>query len=484
MLVPVASLACVFGPTGAASGGATEPAPWFEPVLAERECPADYASNATCSTLTVAADRSDPDSGTLDLPVAVLRATGPSRQPDAVVIPEGGPGYPGFGSVWLANTPWNESRDIVVYDQRGTGAAVPALECPAADDAFVAALQAHDTYEHERDAVTAARDQCIADLEAQGVDLADYNSEASAADLDDLRQALGYDQWNLLGISYGGRLTLATMRSFPDGVRSVILDSVYDVTYGGVASTVARIDRAFGQLIDGCAAHPVCSTKYGDLGADIASVREMYNATPAEVDADVGDGVEHFVITGDDMLAGLFNALYDATVIPILPSVVDGLLRGETGVLPVFVERGVPFATGFADVMAFAVNCADNADLDVIDADTHVYDNPDGLGLVVGQAGVCPDDWPATPGDFNAPVVSDIPALVLAGQYDPITPPQGTRRVADTLSNSTFLLVEPVGHGVTNLNDCITAIELAFLDAPDAAVDATCAQDIAGPDFQ
>ena len=87
----------------------------------------------------------------------------------------------------------------MVYDQRGTGGAVPSLECPAVDEAFVAALQADRSYTAERDAIAAARDECLAALEADGVDLTDYHSEASAADLDELRQALGYEQWNLLG---------------------------------------------------------------------------------------------------------------------------------------------------------------------------------------------------------------------------------------------------------------------------------------------
>jgi len=193
-----------------------------------------------------------------------------------------------------------------------------------------------------------------------------------------------------------------------------------------------RIDRAFGQLIDGCAAHPVCSNEYGNLDADIASVREMHSAPPAEVEADIGDGIEHFVITVDDTLAGLFNAMYDATLIPNLPSVVDGLRRGETGVLPVLVERGVPFATGFADLMAFAVNCADNADLEMIDADTDVFDNPDGLGLVTGQPGVSLTIGRQPRGDFNAPVSSDISRSY--SPVRPLTPNEGTWRAAGTFA--------------------------------------------------
>ena len=99
--------------------------------------------------------------------------------------------------------------------------------------------------------MASARNDCLAALIAGGVDLADYHSEASAADLEALRVALGYRKWNVLGISYGGRLALATMRSFPEGIRAVILDSVYDVTYGGLASEVDSIESAFTRLAEG-----------------------------------------------------------------------------------------------------------------------------------------------------------------------------------------------------------------------------------------
>ena len=194
---------------------------------------------------------------------------------------------------------------------------------------------------------------------------------------------------------------------------------------------------------------------------------------------------QRFVITGDDMYAGLFNALYDASLIPILPSVIDGLRRGETGVLPVFIEDGVPFATGFADTMQAAVDCGDNAGLDV-----HAADEADVSSIPVrsdsssANSACVPPTGRRRPGDFNEPVESDIPALVLAGSYDPITPPAGTEAVAEHLPNSTFVLVEPVGHGATGFDECITGIELAFLDDPTGQLDIRCAATIGPPDFQ
>jgi pimeloyl-ACP methyl ester carboxylesterase len=455
---------------------------WHTPTLADEPCPAGYPANARCATFTVAADRLDSGSGTVALPVVVLAATGADPVPDALVIPAGGPGYPGADDLDWAGTPWNERRDIVLYDQRGTGGAAPSLECPGVDAAFVAALQADDDDATERDAITAARATCLDELEAAGIDLSDYHSEANAADLDELRQALGYKQWNVLGVSYGARLALATMRAYPDGVRAAILDSVYDVTSGGLAATLSNVEQAIDRLVEGCAADATCAAAHGDLGAKIEQTRQRYNAEPAAVEADIGKGPQQFVITGDDLMAGLFNALYDTALIPLLPAAIDDLLSGDTQLIPPLIERGVPFAIGFADGMATAVNCADNAGLDTAAADARAFDEPRGLGLVLAQIGLC-TEWPPTPGDFNAPVSSAIPSLVLAGSYDPITSSEVSEAAAGRLSNSTFILVDPVGHGATGYSDCITNIELAFLDDPTAALDLRCVAAIPGPAF-
>src|SRR5690606_39073830 len=95
---------------------------------------------------------------------------------------------------------------------RGTGYSQPFLGCYGDEEA--------------EDNLAYAR-LCHADLTAQGIRLNAYTSAENAADIADLRVALGYEQVNLYGISYGTRLALTIMRDHPQGIRSVVLDSVY-----------------------------------------------------------------------------------------------------------------------------------------------------------------------------------------------------------------------------------------------------------------
>jgi pimeloyl-ACP methyl ester carboxylesterase len=470
--------------TATPTTGATTSTTIAATTLTAWSCPEGAPAGARCHRLAVPADWSDPSGSRISLPVIVLPAKGPTRREDPIVIPAGGPGDPGLTGAWYwRDSALGDERDIVLYDQRGAGLAEPSLECPERDEAFVANLQRAEQFDVERAAIVEAFTACRRRLEAAGIDLDDYDSEASVRDLDAIREALGYDTWNLLGISYGARLSLASMRSAPDHLRSVILDSVYDVTSGGLAQTAIDAERAFQQLADGCAADATCAGAHPDVAATITAVNERYNATPIVVDVDLGDGAgpRRFVITGDDALGGLFNALYDADLIPVLPSILDRLANGDTGVVPELVRQGVAFATRGSDGMSISVNCADNAGLDQA-LDEEAVSDPGRTALLVTDV-LC-SEWPVEPtsDSFNEPVVSPIPALVLAGLYDPVTPPARTEAVAGHLPNATFGLWPNQGHGVTG-EPCATTVELAFLAEPTAPVDMSCLARVPGPAF-
>jgi pimeloyl-ACP methyl ester carboxylesterase len=466
------------------TAGTTSTTVAISTTLTDWTCPEGAPAGARCHRLDVPADWSDPSSSRISLPVVVLPANAPTRREDAIVIPAGGPGDRGLdGLRYWRESAIGQERDIVLYDQRGAGLAEPNLECPERDEAFVANLQRDEPFDIERGAIVTAFAACRERLEAAGIDVDDYDSEASVRDLDAIREALGYDTWNLLGISYGARLTLAAMRSAPEHLRSVILDSVYDVTAGGIAQTAIDAERAFQQLADGCAADPACAAAHPDVAATITAVNERYNAAPIVVDVDLEDGAgpRRFVITGDDALGGLFNALYDADLVPLLPSILDGLANGETGVVPELIRQGVAFATRASDGMSVSVNCADNGGLPQ-SADEEAVRHPGRTALLVTDV-LC-SEWPVEPTSesFNEPVVSDIPALVLAGLYDPVTPPAGTEAVAGHLTNATFGLWPNRGHGVTG-EPCATTVELAFLADPTAPVDLSCLASVPGPAF-
>ena len=274
-----------------------EPEAPAEPTLASVECSDPPDADTECFELTTAADRDDATHGRSR---CRSRPPGPPAGLQPVVIPGGGPGFPATtGAGYWANHALRTDHDIVLYDQRGTGGARPSLECPERDEEVIATLQSAEPPPTDRFAIAEASLVCQARLEAEGIDLNDYDTASSAADLDDLRVALGYERWTILGISYGSRLALESMRLFPDGLASVILDSVYDVDQGGLAATIASGERAIAELTSRTRDWPMPSRPLGRCTTPC-------RGTARSISVD-GNGPQHFVITGDDLIGGVFQ---------------------------------------------------------------------------------------------------------------------------------------------------------------------------------
>ncbi|HSO26875.1 MAG TPA: alpha/beta hydrolase, partial [Anaerolineales bacterium] len=76
----------------------------------------------------------------------------------------------------------------------------------------------------------------------------------------------------------------------------------------------------------------------------------------------------------------------------------------------------------------------------------------------------------------NLPLLSDIPALVIAGQYDSRTPPEYGQQVAKNLFGSFYVEAPGKGHvpSIDAGSTCVRDIMLAFLDDPTSPPDTAC----------
>ena len=210
-----------------------------------------------CGDLIVPEDRTRPNGTRIRIHYAVTRGAGArSAEPCAVVYLDGGPGGSPLSDGFLLE-PFIARRDVVVFDQRGTGFSEPSLDCPEIDKLDPGAPSSQRS--------GAIRD-CHVRLVAEGVDLAFYTTAEDAADVEDLRVTLRYPAWNLYGISYGTRLALAVMRDHPAGVRTAVLDSVYppDVdAYGRPGRECPAVLPA--AVPDGCVPEPACAPRFPGL---------------------------------------------------------------------------------------------------------------------------------------------------------------------------------------------------------------------------
>lgn len=457
-------------------------------------CPYDvpWGPIIECGYLTVPENRSDPNSRDIRLAVAVVKSTSDDPRPDPIVYLSGGPGgstierltrmYDGFFA------PLSAERDVVLFDQRGVGESRPALDCPGLDNAFLESVQRDIRREQLQSLFTASLTACKRDLDAAGVDLSAYNSAESAADLNDLRQALGIEEWNLYGISYGTRLALTVMRDYPQNIRSVILDSSYPPQADLYSELLANADRAFGELFAGCAADAACNAAYPELERIFFEVVDGLNYQPADLE------VYHYAMdktieakmNGDLFLRAIFSQLYSTGSLPFLPALIYSAHGGDT-------ERLTPllgdlfFTHDTVSIgMHYSVECREEFPFGSAEGYlASIEEYPDFRhGLDMPIIDIC-ELWDVPPADAieNEPVTSDIPTLVLAGEYDPITPPRWGEQVAQDLSQGYYFAFPGVGHGASLADICPAQITFDFLSDPTVRPDSSCIAGMNGPYF-
>lgn len=466
----------------------SKPIEWPKPTFEEGDCPMPLTDEVivevTCGTMDVPENRLDPKSRMITLAVATLHSKSAHPKADPVVRLEGGPGFSSLSNVGnLSSSAVLDDRDYVIWDQRGVGFSKPNLDCPETNEAIWEAFRTTDDAPTEGARLQDAMRTCRARLVKAGVDLDGYNTTQNAADLADLRVALGIDEWNLRGVSYGSALAIETVRNHPEGLRSVLLDSIVppDAGLGGVARGESAL-KSFDQLYQACADDKACHEKYGDLHALFTKAAAMLDAEPYTTSVvDQQTGKEREVsLTGQDIWAGLFNAMYDNTLIPVLPGVAQAIVNGDNGVVDAVAESGIPLATDQYDAMTTSVDCADNQKLfDADEVAPFLKAHPEMAGLVylgLPETG-CPEwDVTSAPPPFNELLRKTdvkVPIIAMAGRFDPITPVAGSKRVADALGLD-LLLFPDVGHGAVGSDDCARTIWIAFMDDPSSYPDTSC----------
>ena len=457
--------------SGERSGGIlAAPAPTVRaPRFAETtRCPWDLASEGAspagrtvrCGFVLVPEERNNPGGPTLRLAVLVaqrhLRPTS-----DAIITLQGGPGNTSAAGDLTDFV--GTGRDVIVFDQRGVGKSVPALNCVAVGN---------------RDPLTAAHDDqallasCRDRLVRQGVRLDAYTIPEDAADVDAIRQALGYRQLDLYGLSYGTELALAVMRGFPRTVRSAVLDSVLPTQTDVVADIPANMQHALQQVFGACAADAWCRLTFPDLRDAFSRLVASLDAHPAAIHT--GAGILH--LGGAQLVRLLYGLLLSSP--QQAPAVIYGVKHHDYGPLTQAIDAEAAPSDATAWVMSWSIVCSDG------NFGTHAWVRersrslwPALRGIVAGAQAIVTlcEGWPVRKAAAASvgPVTSAIPTLVLEGRLDAITPPAYGRAAARTLAHSFYLEFPDRGHIVRG-DTCSYAIIAAFLARPAARPGSRC----------
>jgi len=500
MLVTLAVLAAI----AASAAGLRSRAEAAAPTFTEAPCdgkaiipPGFDPTRIRCGFVLVPENRDRSDSRMIEIWASVISATSPRPQPDPVLFLQGGPGQSGvdfsiFTSEWYTDS--NADRDFVSFDFRGTGFSAP-LRCNEYDRVLGDSLKEKLTPEQEDARYEEAIAACHARYLADGVDLTQYDSATIVEDMVDLMTALGYDEWNLIGGSYGTRLALTAMRDAPRHIRSAVLDAAVPVGASVDIERVSYFETKLDKLWKECAADADCGTAYPGIEQTFWDLIDRANAHPIPVTITTPDGVTaDITIDGNEILAGTWQAMTDTASIPLIPFAIDDIARGNTGVLSQVASQLYFVDYGIATGMFWTVQCNEEWPFY---RDAHTVAAARGVREVVrSEIGWSPEDvanqtqfckeWndPHPDPRENHDVSSSIPTVLLAGEFDTNTPTEFAQRAARLLSNSYVIEVPSSGHFTTYpQQDCTNPLIAAFFADPGKRPDTSCIDAIPPVDF-
>ena len=452
-----------------------------KPSLALKTCQVrGIKGDAKCGTLGVFENRATRKGRKIPINVVVLPATGAKREPDAVFYFAGGPGSaatedaPGIADI-LARI--REHRDLVFVDQRGTGQSNP-LDCtlfnPTDQQSFLGSFFPVDDIR-----------KCREQLELNA-DLTLYTTEIAMDDLDDVRAALGYEQINLYGASYGTRAALVYLRQHPKHVRTAMLHGVAPTNQLMPLNFPQDNERALQGVLSECEADEACSKAFPQLKKNAQRVLEELLQSPAQVELQMPGSKDPVKLTLNRNLAAeaIRYMLYSPGGASRVPLVLHTAAQGNYGPLTraaLNFRRNI-VATG-SNGMYLSITCAEDLpwvnakEAEKLGANTFLGD------YRYRQQNEACALWPRAKIDskYAEPVRSDKPVLIMTGEWDPVTPPAHGEAVAKTLPNSLHLVVNDGAHGLSGLNgiECLDRLMTEFVERGTVkGLDTTCVKNI------
>lgn len=432
-----------------------------------------------CGTLARPLNPEDPRGQQIDVQFAVMPSKAREKHPDPVFFLAGGPGQSAMDVIPLmqgALSRLNNRRDLVFVDQRGTGKTAP-LQCEKETQLSLA--KAMDPAQ-----MPLRMAACRAVLEKLPYgDLRYYSTTIAMGDLDAVRAALGSEQINLVGASYGTRTALEYLRLYPQQVRRIVVDGVAPASMSLTQTMAEDANAAMKALLSDCAADADCAKRRPTLTAQWDKLFESLPQT-ISIQHPLTGATERVTVTGPMVASMVRGTLYAPQLAAGLPYAIDEAAQGRwtplVGLSSATLSRSG--ASAMAMGMHFSVICGEDPLRSAGPATAGHF-----AGLMdASYAAVCAQ-WPRSKVDpaFYSVPVSSAPVLMFSGGVDPATPPRHADQVAKALGDKVrHVQVPQAGHGILRLG-CTSDMVFKFIDnkveADALKIDAACLANIPRP---
>jgi pimeloyl-ACP methyl ester carboxylesterase len=446
----------------------------------------------TFGYLQVPENRKKNDSKLIQLPVYIFKCRSKTPQPDPVIYLVGGPGSSILGAVPYMNYyQYLDDRDFILLEQRGTTYAKPHLACPEWAQAVYQSRLPGLTDEQLDSLLRQAALDCRDRLLGENIDPQGYNTQEIAADVEALRQTLGIEQYNLLTLSYGTKIAQTLLRDYPEGIRSVVMDSPLPLEVNYDEESVGHLLESWDLIFRDCSSDSDCNKLFPNLKERFFEFLQEKTDRPQRlvVTNPTSGEEEVFYLKGKDLFLLLSpGSTYEVADVPFE---VHKLLSGDWSTIREIVAsffKGPGDGAGMG--MRLSVWCAEESpfnDKNRIEAESRAYPAIKGLSPAVFKTEVC-DAWGVkrVPLKENQAVNSDIPVLLISGEYDNETPVKWAQQMQQNLPNSHHIIFKGWHHTPTTYwnNHCGMNAANAFFNNPSKKPELDCIEKIKKPKFK
>ncbi|MBT1451285.1 alpha/beta fold hydrolase [Glaciecola sp. XM2] len=373
-----------------------------------------------------------------------------------------------------------KTRDVYILNQRGIGDSEELCRyysSTARENVVVG------TFEEQQQESAQRMQACFETASARGVDLRGYNTVENAKDVRALRLALGFENWNVWGISYGSHLGQMLVNVDPEGIRALVLDAIVPNDLVDLMRLHRWIARNHRLIFDECERQ----------GASICDGLEeaFYAAGDALLEEPlVVDALDKEIFPSGEVLVSPmlvafapFAMMYEQDGYPALPAVMRSLVdmvEGRDEQVFQGLVSGADVFSGISEGMGSAIRCNDG--YMAAEASVAAEDLQEDFGFSQGAFSVASSQLmadtcvaaglaPLARDDYQL-IETDIPTLIVNGDWDPITPPPLAKRIAPGFRAGKLIIVPYAGHGPTrSMPECATQVMTDFFDDPTQNLD-------------
>lgn len=461
-------------------------------------CPVAASPATRCGELIVPERRDDPNSRMITVPVAVISAPNQeTKSPDPFLFLMGGTGS-GFSVLSsAAQLTYALNRDVIVVEQRGNPMAKPSYTCPSVPSAVPMHRLYNSAIKHDGLNTVNA---CKADLAAKDLDIEAYTTPFAADDLIELRKQLGYESWNVYGVSYGGRVGTTLMRKDPEAIRSLIIDSAQ---FTGTWFSMFERLKAVGNFFDRCASAPQCGALYPNLRQTYEKTISKLSKRPIRIKY----AGKRDTIGAYEYMHLVDWPLYNVGLDPMtrLPQAIEAAGRGDFNALLAINQIYGDYKPKWKPpIEGYSPDSRSNAQqVAMLCLEEFPFNKARDEGALAKAAGwsqpivdvvadtdrrgreVC-EQWGFGQDDplQAQPPTGDRPTLILSAEHDTISPPAHSRAALKTLENAQLYVFPWTAHGVIyERMPCTLGVMRQFIENPVGKLDTSCIAAISEPSW-